>query len=490
MPCVISFEENRKKKKGMAVAAALAGNGRSQVLHARLIKAQFEPYLRVFQTMVVSSKPILQGKNRCGARWIVELDDTILFAAGGGQPSDRGTLRLLDDPALTTYDVVDVERSEDRVLHFVAGDKMPSGAVEVRLNWERRFDHMQQHSSQHLLSALAYKVHGWKTASWNLGEEVCYIDFDGGEPVDATNVQSLLALANLLITQARPFDVKVDSIPTPPSLSTSSSSSSSSSTSSTSDSVEQEEGQIRHGVRVVNISGVDDHNRCCGTHVRSTADLQAIAFAARAPASVDSKVYFWAGSRVVRRFSESLARELALSNLLSSGVERHVEAVERLQSERRTLTQKLRRTEDELVSHIVDQLIRNTTTNNSSTDSSKSHSDNNHSNGFYWLVRSEDEAFQLSKIASSFRERLPTGVLLLVSKGTGALLLSGPPPVVTAELGKQVAALLGIRGGGKAGVFQGVIPQDKVKAALIRWPELVAMLQVQVAPPVASSSSS
>ena len=64
------------------MAASLIGNGRSTVLHARLIKAQFEPYLTKFTTNIIATLPVPKSKSKLGAQWVVELEDTILFPAG------------------------------------------------------------------------------------------------------------------------------------------------------------------------------------------------------------------------------------------------------------------------------------------------------------------------------------------------------------------------------------------------------------------------
>lgn len=88
----------------------------------------------------------------------VVLEDTILFPEGGGQPDDRGLIG--DVPVLR------VTRRGAEAVHFVQAALEPGAEVLLSLDWERRFDHMQQHSGQHLVTAIAEQMFGFKTTSW------------------------------------------------------------------------------------------------------------------------------------------------------------------------------------------------------------------------------------------------------------------------------------------------------------------------------------
>ena len=340
--------------------------------------------------------------------------------------------------------VIEIERQDNKVLHYlkstpsVPKDFQPSGPVEIELDWKRRFDHMQQHSAQHLLSGLASKMFGWKTASWNLGEAVCYIDFEGGEPVVQDNIQALQQRANEVIRGGSAMHVRVEYM----------------------DGVDGAASPSQFGVRTVNIEGVDDHNRCCGTHVASTGHLQAVVFGAKATGPTDRRLYFWAGDRAIGRLGEALGREQQLTTMLSTGPERHAESVDRLQKERRALNGRLKRAEDELCELLVRDALASAPPEQR----------------VFSMLRADDEPATLSKIASGFRQRLPAGSIFLLSTG-GAMLISGPESVVTPALGKSVSALLQTRGGGKAGLFQGVVPPPQIKAAISQMDAVVQIIQ-------------
>ena len=97
------------------------------------------------------------------------LADTILYPEGGGQPADRG---WLGDVA-----VDDVQRESGVIRHFLEKE-VRTGPVRVTLDWERRFDHMQQHTAQHLLTAIAAERFSWTTTAFHLGREVSDIELD------------------------------------------------------------------------------------------------------------------------------------------------------------------------------------------------------------------------------------------------------------------------------------------------------------------------
>src|SRR4051812_16333656 len=120
-----------------------------------------EPYLREFAARVVE-RTSHEGQEA------VVLDRTAFYPTSGGQPFDVGTLA---DVKVT--DVVDLE--DGRLLHVV--DRQPAETeVEGRIDWTRRFDHMQQHTGQHVLSAAFDRLLGARTESFHLGAEYSTID--------------------------------------------------------------------------------------------------------------------------------------------------------------------------------------------------------------------------------------------------------------------------------------------------------------------------
>ena len=115
-----------------------------------------------FEARVVSCLPAepVQGSAGTQAAWEVLLDQTAFYPTSGGQPNDLG---LLGEAT-----VLDVRDEDEEVVHIVDREMEP-GRVTGCVNWPRRFDHMQQHTGQHLLSAMFQERFGLPTVSFHLG---------------------------------------------------------------------------------------------------------------------------------------------------------------------------------------------------------------------------------------------------------------------------------------------------------------------------------
>lgn len=120
-----------------------------------------DSFLREFYAQVLSCEPD-------GARWRVRLDRTAFYATSGGQPFDTGRLG-----AATVVEVLDSE--DDNITHFT-DQPVAAGAIHAAIDWPRRFDHMQQHTAQHMLSAAFIELFKFQTVSFHLGREISTID--------------------------------------------------------------------------------------------------------------------------------------------------------------------------------------------------------------------------------------------------------------------------------------------------------------------------
>ncbi len=124
-----------------------------------------------FTAQVLSCVPLVDAEDcGLGPRWAVVLDQTLLYPTSGGQPNDLGKLG--------DAEVLDVREQEDRIVHVV-DRPVPEGRIDGCIHWPRRFDHMQQHTGQHLLSAVFQERFGLITVSFHLGETVSTIDLKG-----------------------------------------------------------------------------------------------------------------------------------------------------------------------------------------------------------------------------------------------------------------------------------------------------------------------
>ncbi|HOX45597.1 MAG TPA: alanyl-tRNA editing protein [Myxococcota bacterium] len=367
----------------------------------RLNAYQRDAHLTSLRARAVACAPAQGG-------FLVELEDTLFYPEGGGQPADAGTL---DGQALLGLQ----KTADGRVLHLLAEAVEVGREVALELDWARRLDHMQQHSAQHILTALALAEFGWPTTAFHLGPDRSDLEL-GQDGLDLAALAGLQARANEIVRQARPVRTRW---------------------------VSAEEFQtlpVRSRIlpegfagpyRLVEIEGVD-LNTCGGTHVASTAELQAVALTGTERLRGGTRVFFLAGGRVLRELGQAVAHQRALGELLSCPPADHPAAVSRLQAELREAGVQRRQLQSELALHLARELSRGPQPAS--------------------LHRPEADMACLQAVARAFLELCPQGLALLTGKGL--FVLAGPADRLKA-LGPQVAAALGGRGGGGAGLYQG-----------------------------------
>jgi len=279
------------------------------------------------------------GGVSAGQRYVVQLSDTVIFPEGGGQPDDRGQVGQAK--------VLKSWAEGGKVLHLLDAPLACGEEVEVTVDWRRRFDHMQQHSGQHLLSAVAEQPpFGLDTLSWSLGDKVCSVELRGSDP-GAAVLEAIEESVNAKIRAA--LDVSVVFLDSQaPGVG------------------EAQEGQLsRKGIpagavgptRLVHIAGVD-RNLCCGTHVANTAQIQALKLLSIKTVHGNTRVFFVAGLRVLASYSAMLDREAALTKLLSCGPDDHAAAVQKNLAAASLALKQSQAQQKELATLLAEQLLR------------------------------------------------------------------------------------------------------------------------------------
>ncbi|KAI9020590.1 Threonyl/alanyl tRNA synthetase, partial [Hyaloraphidium curvatum] len=302
------------------------------------LACQRDSLRRTLSTIVASCEPDGSG------RWRISLDDTVIFPTGGGQPNDLGTIAAADGSASAA--VLDSLRLRGRAVHVCDAPLDPGTRVEASVDWPRRTDHMQQHSSQHLLSAIAWRQFGWETVGWTLSPRGrCVVEFassPGKQAPDAAGLAELERLANAAILDARP--VIVEEAVTDPALFRSREGAPSDDAKQPA--ADEEKGELRY----VRIEG-HDINPCCGTHVPNLSMLQLVKIvghegSARAAKggkekTANARVFFVAGNRALEHYSSlvDLTRELAA--MTKGTVEGLPDAFRRLMDAQRAATKEL-----------------------------------------------------------------------------------------------------------------------------------------------------
>ena len=261
-----------------------------------------QPYLAEFDARVVSIDPVDDG------RQAAVLDRTAFYPTSGGQPFDTGTLG-----AARIVDVVD--RDDGSILHVFEG-AAPSGRVRGLIDWERRFDHMQQHTGQHLLSAAFDRFAGARTVSFHLGTASATIDLAkevSREAIDRAEIE-----ANRVVWEDRPVAIRFVSAEEAAGL-------------------PLRKEPVRGGeLRLIDVENFD-LSACGGTHVARTGAIGIIAVSGWERFRGGSRVEFKCGGRALsgfRAFRDSMADCTRLFSVLPAEVP---SAIERLQSEGREL---------------------------------------------------------------------------------------------------------------------------------------------------------
>src|SRR6266852_5073744 len=136
-----------------------------------------DSFEREFTAKVLACEPaaVPASPEAKAPAWEVIIDRTAFYPSSGGQPHDLGKRG--------DANVLDLHKHEDEIIHLVDRPLEPS-EVQGCIHWPRRFDHMQQHTGQHLLSAMFQERFGRPTVSFHLGTEICTIDLRGPEPTD------------------------------------------------------------------------------------------------------------------------------------------------------------------------------------------------------------------------------------------------------------------------------------------------------------------
>ncbi len=224
-----------------------------------------------FTAQVLNSQPASVA-TKCESQapaWEVILDRTGFYPTSGGQPHDLGTLGAAK--------VLDVREQEDEIVHVVDRD-VPLGQVQGTIDWPRRFDHMQQHTGQHLLSAMFHKHFHLPTVSFHLGAEVCTIDLRGFEPSEKI-LEDAGRAANQIVFEDRPVKVRYGTAEQLSQLGV------------------RKEVDRAGLLRAIEIEGVE-LQPCGGTHVKSTGQIGLILVRRHSKIRQDWRVEFVCGSRV------------------------------------------------------------------------------------------------------------------------------------------------------------------------------------------------
>jgi alanyl-tRNA synthetase len=383
--------------------------------------------------------------------WQVALDRSSFYPTSGGQPHDIGTLSATaPSGARLEAPIVDVEEDEHgEVWHLTSKPLLAGTQIEGRIDWARRLDHMQQHSGQHLLSALFYQELRALTVSFHLGDDISTIDLNT-ESIDPAQLAHIEKLANEIVAEARPVTVRIVSEKDADLL--------------------LQAGTLRKlpvrsgDIRIIVISGEGapapdlDINACGGTHVSSTSQIGAVLIRGTERIRQSTRVSFLCGNRAISAARADDALLTQLGREFSVGRPDLAAALARVKADSKASSKERQALREELANYHAARLIVEDPPQNDLR-----------------IVRrifADRDAEYIKLLASRVISAAPHTIALLASTQQQ----QSPATVVmgcSQELGRNAGELLraalansGGRGGGSPTLAQGLVSRDQLDTTL------------------------
>lgn len=235
-----------------------------------------------FSATVTQCRPADKG-------WEVLLDATAFYPEGGGQACDLGTLGGVS--------VLDVQERDGQIVHLCGGPLNPGETVEGKIDEARRFDLMQQHSGEHIVSGIIHGRYGYHNVGFHIGADVMTIDFDGPIPMEA--LAEIELQANQAVWKNLPLRCWY---PSPEALPTV---------------VYRSKRELPWPVRIVEIPGVDTC-ACCGVHVAATGEIGLIKLLSCVKFHQGVRIELVCGGRALTHISQVYEQNRQVSQAFSA----------------------------------------------------------------------------------------------------------------------------------------------------------------------------
>ncbi|RDW21119.1 hydrolase [Oceanobacillus arenosus] len=260
----------------------------------------------------------------------VTLEETAFYPHGGGQPCDLGSIDGIK--------VLDVFLEDGEVIHQV--ERLPESAeVICKLDWARRFDHMQHHSGQHILSAVFRDLLQAQTISFHLGTEDVTIDIDQSKLSDEQlhiveqevnkRIYQNLEISSYFVTNEQLENIPVVKMP-----------------------------KVKENIRIVEIKGVE-YNACAGTHVEHSGQIGIIKFFKAERLKNATRVHFKCGNRALADFNASLDIINAFSEKFNTGRKDILNRFEKWEQGQKQIQTELTSIKEQNEAYLAKELISN-----------------------------------------------------------------------------------------------------------------------------------
>lgn len=371
-------------------------------------------YIKEFEAQVLSCQ---EGKKG----WEITLSATAFYPEGGGQPADTG---ILGDVRVT-----DVHEKDGQVVHYTDGPLPVGEMVRGVIDWDRRFQHMQEHSGEHMVSGLIHQRFGYDNVGFHMGTDEVTIDFNG-----VLEWEDLMAIEekangmiweNLEISAVYPEKDELDAMEY------------------------RSKKELTGAVRIVSIPG-GDVCACCGTHVERTGEIGLVKFLSMIHYKGGVRISLLCGKRAVEDYERKRDQVQKISVLLSARPGEIARAVEKLKEEEAKLQEKLVAAYDKLIASEVRDIKEG--------------------DGDIFILEPDFEAIQLRHLVNRMlEEKKGKTVLALGGAAEGSFLyVLGSRDGDMRQLSRELNGLLNGRGGGSAQMAQGTFfaTKDQLQAIL------------------------
>ena len=257
----------------------------------------------------------------------VVLDQTVFFPEGGGQYADTG---MLGDTEVT-----DVHEKDDVIYHTTKEPLEAGSEVNGKINWDERFEKMQQHTGEHIVSGIVHERFGYNNVGFHLGSDYCTMDFDG--PISKEQLKEIEAAANEAVYQDLEIKILYPSKDELKELDY------------------RSKIEIEGQVRIVEIPGYDVC-ACCAPHVKTTGEIGAIKLVSMVNYKGGERITMLCGRRAMRDYEKKDSMTKEISALLCAKEYEVAEAVVRLKDEQNRMKSQLAEMQQKLLEYRVAEI--------------------------------------------------------------------------------------------------------------------------------------
>ena len=358
-----------------------------------------DSFLREFDAVVTGCEPAKKG-------WKITLDRTAFYPEGGGQPTDKGVLTYGD----TVVNISEVHEKNGLLAH-TADAEIPIGTkVHGEIDWDRRFDLMQQHTGDHMISGVILSEYGYNNVGFHLTEKELVIDYDG--VLTPSDTEHVIDVCNRRIWENNPISARYPQ--------------------NVKEMDYRSKRDIDGDIRIVTVENVDVC-ACCGTHLKSTAQVGSIIIYAQQSFNGGTRLFCACGGRALAMLKKRNADCYRISHLLSSPVDNVADAVVKKIKE----NESLKMSRSSLKRSMIEIWVERTKTDGE----------------LAVCVQPGLDAADLAQMSVMLGEK-KASTAIAVSDGKICIVSQS---VDTNRLGRFIASHTGGKGGGKPGIYQGIV---------------------------------